>query len=196
MAIASALPSLLTATAAPAVPWLSLNVTIVDNDRGASPSSYRARALGAGAQEVPPGTVHVIKQCFSVKMWPCQASFWSRWHDPVLGRWLGLTPEQPAHFLRGFPECPRAAPSRVGDPPGLGRRGGAQGAARGAIREKALQSVPPWGALYPRPVPDLEVCQGPRLQMTSTGWSDSSYDTVVRAPMEASLSPADLSLCA
>ena len=136
MAIASALPSLLTATAAPAVPWLSLNVTIVDNDRGASPSSYRARALGAGAQEVPPGTVHVIKQCFSVKMWPCQASFWSRWHDPVLGRWLGLTPEQPAHCLRGFPECPRAAPSRVGDPPGLGRRGGAQGAARGAIREK------------------------------------------------------------
>ena len=54
----------------------------------------------------------------------------------MLGRWLGLTPEQPAHFLRGFPECPRAAPSWVGDPPGLGRRGGAQGAARGAIREK------------------------------------------------------------
>ena len=41
-----------------------------------------------------------------------------RCHDPVLGRWLGLTPEQPAH--RGFPECPRAAPSRVVDPPGLG----------------------------------------------------------------------------
>ena len=56
MAIASALPSLLTATAAPAVPWLSLNVTIVDNDRGDSPSSYRARALGAGAQEVSRGT--------------------------------------------------------------------------------------------------------------------------------------------
>ena len=53
-----------------------------------------------------------------------------------LGRWLGLTPEQPAYCLRGFPECPRAAPSRVGDPSGLGRRGGAQGAARGAIREK------------------------------------------------------------
>ena len=59
-----------------------------------------------------------------------------RWHDPVLGRWLGLTPEQPAHCLRDFLECPRAAPSRVGDPPGLGRRGGAQGAARGAVREK------------------------------------------------------------
>ena len=59
-----------------------------------------------------------------------------RWHDPVLGRWLGLTPEQPAHYLRDFPECSRPAPSRVGDPPGMGRRGGAQGAARGAVREK------------------------------------------------------------
>eukprot|EP00964_Phaeocystis_antarctica_P005554 scaffold3031_cov27-Phaeocystis_antarctica.AAC.1 len=59
-----------------------------------------------------------------------------RWHDPVLGRWLGLTPEQPALCLRGFPRRPRAAPSRVSDPPGLGRRQGAQGAARGAVREK------------------------------------------------------------
>eukprot|EP00964_Phaeocystis_antarctica_P006875 scaffold3714_cov104-Phaeocystis_antarctica.AAC.3 len=25
----------------------------------------------------------------------------ARWHDPVLGRWLGLTPEQPALCLRG-----------------------------------------------------------------------------------------------
>ena len=63
MAIASALPSLLTATAAPAVPWLSLNVTIVDNDRGASPSSYRARALGAGAQEVSRGTRNCLNTC-------------------------------------------------------------------------------------------------------------------------------------
>ena len=46
----------------------------------------------------------------------------ARWHDPVLGRWLGLTPEQPALCLRGFPGWPRAAPSRVSDPPGLGRR--------------------------------------------------------------------------
>eukprot|EP00964_Phaeocystis_antarctica_P065233 scaffold39318_cov63-Phaeocystis_antarctica.AAC.1 len=46
----------------------------------------------------------------------------TRWHDPVLGRWLGLTPEQPALCLRGFPGWPRAAPSRVSDPPGLGRR--------------------------------------------------------------------------
>ena len=56
MIIASALPGLLTATAAPAMTWLPLNVAIVDNDRGASPSSYRARALGAGAQEVSRGT--------------------------------------------------------------------------------------------------------------------------------------------
>eukprot|EP00964_Phaeocystis_antarctica_P090539 scaffold57937_cov60-Phaeocystis_antarctica.AAC.1 len=46
----------------------------------------------------------------------------ARWHDPVLGRWLGLTPEQPALCLRGFPRWPRAASSRVSDPPGLGRR--------------------------------------------------------------------------
>ena len=46
----------------------------------------------------------------------------ARWHDPVLGRWLGLTPERPALCLRGFPGRPRVALSRVSDPPGLGRR--------------------------------------------------------------------------
>ena len=56
MAIASALARLLTATAAPAMTWLPLNVVIIDNDRGDSPSSYRARALMAGAQEVPRDT--------------------------------------------------------------------------------------------------------------------------------------------
>jgi len=50
--IASALLRLLTATAAPAMTWLPLNVVIVVNDRGDSPSSYRARALGVGAQLV------------------------------------------------------------------------------------------------------------------------------------------------
>ena len=44
------------AAAAPAMTWLPLNVAIVDNDRGDIPSSYRARALRAGAQEVPRGT--------------------------------------------------------------------------------------------------------------------------------------------
>jgi hypothetical protein len=52
MAITSALPRLLKAAAAPAMTWLPLNVVIVDNDGGDSPSSYRARALRAGAQDV------------------------------------------------------------------------------------------------------------------------------------------------
>jgi hypothetical protein len=45
MAIATALPRLLMASAAPAMTWLPLNVAIVDNDRGDSPSPYRARVL-------------------------------------------------------------------------------------------------------------------------------------------------------
>ena len=49
MAIACALPRLLMATVAPAMTWLPLNVVIIDNDRGDSPSSYRVRALRAGA---------------------------------------------------------------------------------------------------------------------------------------------------
>ena len=53
-------PQALTATAAPAITdsitWLPLNVAIVDSNRGAIPSSYRARALGAGVQEVSRGT--------------------------------------------------------------------------------------------------------------------------------------------
>jgi hypothetical protein len=56
MAIATALPRLLMAAAAPAMTWLPLNVAIVDNDRGDSPSPYRARVLRAGAPELPPGT--------------------------------------------------------------------------------------------------------------------------------------------
>ena len=44
MAIARPLLRLLTAAAAPAMPWLPLNVIIIDNDRGASPCSYRVRA--------------------------------------------------------------------------------------------------------------------------------------------------------
>ena len=36
----------------------------------------------------------------------------ARWHDPVLGRWLGLTPEQPALCLRGFPGRLRVALGR------------------------------------------------------------------------------------
>jgi len=45
----------------------------------------------------------------------------ARWHDPVLDRWLGLTPERPAPCLRGFPRRPRVTLSRVSDPPGPAR---------------------------------------------------------------------------
>ena len=43
MAIATALPRLLMAAAAPAITWLPLNVAIVDNDRGALTEKKRAR---------------------------------------------------------------------------------------------------------------------------------------------------------
>ena len=56
----------------------------------------------------------------------------ARWHDPVLGRWLhGLTSEQPGLCLRGFPGRLRVDLGRVSDPPGLGRRQGAQRAMYG-----------------------------------------------------------------
>ena len=45
------------AAAAPAMTWLPLNIVIVDNDRGDSPSSYISRArsgLVLRCQEVPP----------------------------------------------------------------------------------------------------------------------------------------------
>ena len=123
VAIASALPRLLTATAAPAMTWLPLNVAIVDNDRGDSPSSYRARALtqgwcSGGSPRYRLNTCKVAAVARGLLLTPERA----RWHDPVLGRWLGLTPEQPALCLRGFPRRPRVALSRVSDPPGLGRR--------------------------------------------------------------------------
>jgi hypothetical protein len=88
------------AAAAPAMTRLPLNVVIVDNDRGDSPSSYRARALRAGAQEVPRDTLppeHMQggSRCPGPAVEPERA----RWHDPVLGRWLGLTPERPVGLV-------------------------------------------------------------------------------------------------
>ena len=56
MATAAALPRPLMATISPGKTWLPLNVTIDANDRGDSPSSYRARALGTGDQEMSRGT--------------------------------------------------------------------------------------------------------------------------------------------
>ena len=80
----------------PAMTWLPLNVVIVDNDRGVTARAHIARGcLGL-----------VLQSCLRVPLecmqggshWPGPAVEPERaqWHDPVLGRWLGLTPERPA----------------------------------------------------------------------------------------------------
>jgi hypothetical protein len=68
--------------------------------------------------EIPPEHMQGGSRCPGPAVEPERA----QWHDPVLGRWLGLTPERPALCLRGFPGRPKVALSRVSDPPGLGRR--------------------------------------------------------------------------
>ena len=82
---------------------------------------YRAR-LGLVLQScrrVPLGCMQGGSRCPGPAVEPERA----RWHDPVLGRWLGLTPERPALCLSRFPGRPRVALSWVySDPPGLGRR--------------------------------------------------------------------------
>ena len=95
MAIATALPRLLMAAAAPAMTWLPLNVAIVDNDRG----EVTARAhIGRARLELvlkrylqlPPGHMQGGSRCPGRVVERGRA----RWHDPVLallGRWLGLT---------------------------------------------------------------------------------------------------------
>ena len=74
---------------------------IVDNDtRGDSPSSYRARALlGLVLRRCPEIIPSEHMQGGSRCPGPAVESERARWHDPVLGRWLGLTPEQPALCL-------------------------------------------------------------------------------------------------
>jgi hypothetical protein len=85
MAITSALPRLLKAAAAPAMTWLPLNVVIVDNDRaGDSPSSYRARALRASAQEVSRRYRLDTCKVAAVARDPAVEPERARWHDPVL----------------------------------------------------------------------------------------------------------------
>jgi len=77
-------------TAAPAMTWLPLNVVTVDNDRGDSPSSCRARVLiRAGAPELPPGSPRVPLGCICkvaaiVVGTCCSEPERARWHDPVL----------------------------------------------------------------------------------------------------------------
>jgi len=136
MATASSLPRLLMAAAAPAMTWLLLNVAIVDNDRGDSPSSYIARArLGLVLQSyrrVPLGCMQGGSRCPGRTrdvLLSQSARGGMEWHDPVLGWWHGLTPvERPALCLRGLRAsqggpAPGGGPeSAVSDPPGLGRR--------------------------------------------------------------------------
>jgi len=98
MATAGALPRPLMATISPGKTWLPLNVTIDANDRGDSPSSYRARALGTGDQEMSRCTAWMHAGWQPVAgtcSWA--AALGSAW--PVLRRWLGLTPERPALHL-------------------------------------------------------------------------------------------------
>ena len=151
----------------------AMAVALVDNDRGASPSSNLTRALGS-----------VLKRCLQLPLGCMQGGRHClgrdverqcvRWHDSVLGRGgLGSRPssQHSALCLRGFPEWPSAqaqgtAPSRVGDPPGLGRRRGAQGAARGAIREKTYNLSDP-GVHHPTICPTLgsQACTMPHGPM-------------------------------
>jgi len=124
MAIASALPRLLTATAAPAMTWLP--------QCHSTPLSSTTTEVTARAHIARARLGLVLQSCPRVPLGCMQGgSHWSgraveperaRWHDPVLGRWLGLTPERPALCLRGCPRRPRVAMSRISDPPGLGRR--------------------------------------------------------------------------
>jgi hypothetical protein len=95
----------------------------------------------------------------------------------VLGRWLGLTPEQPALCLRGFPGRLRVALSRVSDPPGLDRRQGAHRAARGTIREKRY-NLPHPPACTPHP---MHVIIGIEMYTEIIGKQDSLMDHVQSA---------------
>ena len=105
MATTSALPRLLMATISPVKTWMA--ATQRHNrrqDRGDTPSSYHARALG---------TV-VTKRCLDVPP-EFMAAFGrdvllSGSASPVLRRWLGLTPERPALLLRGSPRRPTGGP--------------------------------------------------------------------------------------
>jgi hypothetical protein len=107
MAIATALPRLLMAAAAPAMTWLPLNVVIgssITTEVTARAHIARAR-LGLvlrrcpDSREIPPEHMQGGSRCPGPAVEPERA----RWHDPVLGRWLGLTPERPALCLRRFP---------------------------------------------------------------------------------------------
>jgi len=92
MAIASALPRLLMAAAAPAMTWLPLNVAIVDNAEVTARAHIACARFKSYRRVEPLGCMQGGSRCPGRAVEPERA----RWHDPVLGRWLGLTPERPA----------------------------------------------------------------------------------------------------
>jgi hypothetical protein len=122
--------------------WLPLNVVVSSTTTEVTARAHISRArLGLVLQScrrVPLGCMQGGSRCPGPAVEPVRA----RWHDPVLGRWLGLTPEQPALCLRRFPRRPRVALSRVSDPPGLGTVG---------VRE-------PWGRLGGRYAKNVTIC--------------------------------------
>jgi len=123
MAIATALPRLLMAAAARPQSHACHSTSSSSITTEVTARAHIARArLGPVLRrcpEIPPEHMQGGSRCPGR---PAVEPERARWHDPVLGRWLGLTPEQPALCLRGFPRRLRVALSRVSDPPGLGRR--------------------------------------------------------------------------
>ena len=97
MATARALLRLLTATISPGKTWLPLNATTDANDRGDTPSSYRARAL-ADWRSPRDATLEVPPECM---LNACEVAAFGRdvllsgSESLVLRRWLGFTPERP-----------------------------------------------------------------------------------------------------
>ena len=83
-------------------------------DRGDSPSSYpigRAR-LELVRNRCPPLPLGCTQgsHCSGGAVVCCEPER-ARWHDrPVLGRWLGLTPERPSLCLRRRPEAAQGGP--------------------------------------------------------------------------------------
>ena len=76
--------------------WLPLNVVVSSTTTEVTARAHISRArLGLVLQScrrVPLGCMQGGSRCPGPAVEPERA----RWHDPVLGRWLGLTPERPA----------------------------------------------------------------------------------------------------
>ena len=154
MVITSALPRLLTATAAPAMTWLpqchSTPLSSTTTEVTARAHIARARlglVLSWCSRGVPGYPLDVCKVA-TIGRYLLFERERAQWHDPVLGRGLGLTPERPALCLRGCPRRPTVALGRVSDPRGwIGVRepwGRLRYAgARGTIREKRYNTVRP-----------------------------------------------------